>query len=79
MVEFGKITALFNLSEINLDNLDNEKFNSIRPREYDGQYITFGGMNPEINLRKHQINAIAHILYGGNTLLAHEVRSRKDF
>lgn len=56
----------------------NEKFNSIRPREYDGQYITFGGMNPEINLRTHQINAIAHILYGGNTLLAHEVRSRKN-
>ena len=62
-----------------LVNSYNEKFNSIRPREYDGQYITFGGMNPEINLRKHQIDAIAHILYGGNTLLAHEVRSRKDF
>ena len=62
-----------------LVNSYNEKFNSIRPREYDGQYITFGGMNPEINLRTHQINAIAHILYGGNTLLAHEVRSRKDF
>ena len=54
----------------------NEKFNNIRPREYDGQYITFGGINPEISLRKHQVNAIAHILYGGNTLLAHEVRSR---
>jgi len=62
-----------------LVKLYNEKFNSIRPREYDGQYITFGGMNPEITLRKHQINAIAHILYGGNTLLAHEVRSRKNF
>ena len=61
-----------------LVNSYNEKFNSIRPREYDGQYITFGGMNPEINLRTHQINAIAHILYGGNTLLAHEVRSRKN-
>lgn len=54
----------------------NEKFNSIKPREYDGQYIQFGGINPEISLRKHQIDAIAHILYGGNTLLAHEVRSR---
>lgn len=52
----------------------NEKFNNIRPREYDGQYITFGGMNPEIQLRKHQLNAVAHGLYGGNTLLAHEVR-----
>ena len=57
----------------------NEKFNSIRPREYDGQYITFGGMNPEIKLRKHQINAIAHTLYGGNTLLAHEVGAGKTF
>ena len=56
----------------------NERFNSIRPREYDGQYIQFGGINPEISLREHQINAIAHILYGGNTLLAHEVRSRKN-
>jgi len=58
-----------------LVKLYNEKFNNIRPREYDGQYITFGGMNPEITLRKHQINAIAHILYGDNVLLAHEVRS----
>lgn len=56
----------------------NEKFNSIKPREYDGQYIQFSGINPEIKLRKHQIDAIAHILYGGNTLLAHEVRSRKN-
>ncbi len=56
--------------------LYNEKFNCIKPREYDGKYITFGGINPEIQLRKHQINAIAHILYGGNTLLAHEVRCR---
>ena len=62
-----------------LVNLYNEKFNCIRPREYDGQYITFGGMNPEIQLRKHQINAIAHILYGGNTLLAHEVGAGKTF
>lgn len=51
----------------------NERFNSIRPREYDGSHITFDGMNPEITLRKHQVNAIARILYGGNTLLAHEV------
>ena len=62
-----------------LVNYYNEHFNNIRPREYDGQYITFGGMNPEIKLRKHQINAIAHILYGGNTLLAHEVGAGKTF
>ena len=57
----------------------NETFNSVRPREYDGQHITFGGMNPEITLRKHQIDAIAHIMYGGNTLLAHEVGAGKTF
>jgi len=57
----------------------NEKFNSIKPRDYDGQYITFGGINPEITLRKHQVNAIARILYGGNTLLAHEVGAGKTF
>ncbi len=57
----------------------NEKFNSIKPREFDGQYIQFGGINPEITLRKHQIDAIAHILYGGNTLLAHEVGAGKTF
>ena len=57
----------------------NEKFNSIKPREYDGQYIQFGGINPEISLRKHQIDAIAHILYGGNTLLAHEVGAGTTF
>lgn len=57
----------------------NEQFNNTRPREYDGQYITFGGINPEISLRKHQVNAIAHILYGGNTLLAHEVGAGKTF
>lgn len=57
----------------------NETFNSIRPREYDGQHIRFTGMNPEITLRPHQINAIAHILYGGNTLLAHEVGAGKTF
>ena len=57
----------------------NEQFNSIKPREYDGQYIQFGGINPEISLRKHQIDAIAHILYGGNTLLAHEVGAGKTF
>ncbi len=57
----------------------NETFNAIRPREYDGQHIRFSGMNPEITLRKHQINAIAHIMYGGNTLLAHEVGAGKTF
>ena len=62
-----------------LTKIYNEKFNSIKPREYDGQYITFGGINPEISLRKHQVNAIAHILYGGNTLLAHEVGAGKTF
>lgn len=61
-----------------LVRLYNDKFNSIRPREYDGSHLNFVGMNPEIKLRKHQKNAIAHILYGRNTLLAHEVRSRKD-
>ena len=62
-----------------LEKLYNEKFNSIRPREYDGSHLNFVGMNPEITLRKHQQNAIAHILYGRNTLLAHEVRCRKNF
>lgn len=57
----------------------NDKFNCIRPREYDGKYITFVGMNPEITLRKHQLNAVARQLYGGNTLLAHEVRCWKNF
>ncbi len=57
----------------------NEKFNSIRPREYDGSHITFNGMNPEIELREHQKNAVAHILYGGNTLLAHAVGVGKTF
>lgn len=57
----------------------NERFNSIRPREYDGSHISFDGMNPEITLRKHQVNAIARILYGGNTLLAHEVGADKTF
>lgn len=57
----------------------NESFNSIRPREYDGRHIHFEGMNPEISLRPHQINAIAHILYGGNTLLAHEVGAGKTY
>ena len=56
----------------------NEQFNSTRPREYDGSHIVFGGMNPEIQLREHQKNAIAHILYGGNTLLAHEVGAGKS-
>ena len=57
----------------------NEQFNSTRPREYDGSHITFSGINPEITLRTHQMNAIAHILYGGNTLLAHEVGAGKTF
>ena len=57
----------------------NEIFNSIRPREYDGQHIRFEGMNPEIALRPHQVGAIAHVLYGGNTLLAHEVGAGKTF
>ena len=57
----------------------NELFNSNRPREYDGSHITFSGMNPEIQLREHQLNAVAHILYGGNTLLAHEVGAGKTF
>ena len=57
----------------------NEKFNSIRPREYDGSHIIFNGMNPEIELREHQKNAVAHILYGGNTLLAHAVGAGKTF
>ena len=56
----------------------NELFNSTRPREYNGQHITFSGMNPEIQLREHQLNAVAHILYGGNTLLAHEVGAGKS-
>ena len=62
-----------------LVKLYNEKFNSDRPREYDGSHIRFNGMSPEISLRDHQKNAIAHILYGGNTLLAHEVGSGKTF
>ena len=62
-----------------LVTLYNERFNSIRPREYDGSHIRFSGINPEITLRKHQINAIAHIMYGGNTLLAHEVGAGKTF
>ena len=57
----------------------NELFNSTRPREYDGSHIVFSGMNPEIKLREHQLNAVAHILYGGNTLLAHEVGAGKTF
>ena len=62
-----------------LTKIYNERFNSIRPREYDGSHISFDGMNPEITLRKHQVNAIARILYGGNTLLAHEVGAGKTF
>jgi len=62
-----------------LCKLYNEKFNSIRPREYDGSHITFNGMNPEIELREHQRNAVAHILYGGNTLLAHAVGAGKTY
>lgn len=62
-----------------LCKLYNEQFNSIRPREYDGSHLNFVGMNPEITLRPHQVNAIAHILYGGNTLLAHVVGAGKTF
>lgn len=62
-----------------LTTLYNERFNSLRPREYDGSHIRFSGINPEITLRKHQIDAIAHIIYGGNTLLAHEVGAGKTF
>jgi N12 class adenine-specific DNA methylase len=62
-----------------LVNLYNKRFNSVRPREYDGRHIAFAGMNPEITLKEHQINAIARILYGGNTLLAHEVGAGKTF
>ena len=62
-----------------LVRLYNDKFNSIRPREYDGSHIAFSGMNPEITLREHQKNAVAHILYGGNTLLAHAVGAGKTF
>ena len=57
----------------------NELFNSTRPREYDGSHIVFDGMNPEITLREHQRTAIAHVLYGGNTLLAHQVGAGKTF
>ena len=57
----------------------NERFNAVRPREYDGSHITFSGMNPEITLREHQRNAVAHVLYGGNTLLAHQVGAGKTF
>ncbi|MBR4132665.1 MAG: DEAD/DEAH box helicase family protein, partial [Oscillospiraceae bacterium] len=62
-----------------LCKLYNERFNSIRPREYDGSHLNFVGMNPEIRLRQHQVNAIAHILYGGNTLLVHTVGAGKTF
>ena len=62
-----------------LCHIYNETFNALRPREYDGRHIRFEGMNPEISLRPHQINAIAHILYGGNTLLAHEVGAGKTY
>lgn len=59
--------------------LYNERFNSLRPREYDGSHLSFSGINPEIALRKHQLDAVAHIIYGGNTLLAHEVGAGKTF
>lgn len=62
-----------------LTRIYNEKFNSVIPREYDGSHITFDGINPEITLRPHQVNAIARVLYGGNTLLAHEVGAGKTF
>lgn len=63
----------------NLVRIYNDKFNCIRPREYDGSHISFVGMNPEIKLRTHQLNAVAHVLYGNNTLLAHEVGAGKTF
>ena len=63
----------------NLVRIYNDKFNSIKPREYNGDHIKFDGINPDITLRKHQVDAIAHILYGGNTLLAHEVGAGKTF
>lgn len=56
-----------------------EEMNSTRPREYDGKHLVFSGINPEIELREHQLNAIAHAIYGGNTLLAHEVGAGKTF
>ena len=62
-----------------MTRLYNDRFNSIRPREYDGSHIRFTGMNPEITLRKHQVDAVAHILYGGNTLLAHCVGAGKTY
>ncbi len=62
-----------------LVRLYNERFNAVKPREYNGEHIVFGGMNPEITLREHQKNAVAHIIYGGNTLLAHEVGAGKTF
>lgn len=62
-----------------LCRLYNEKFNSLRPREYDGSHLSFVGMNPEITLRKHQVDAVAHIIYGGNTLLAHVVGAGKTY
>ncbi len=62
-----------------LTRLYNDRFNSVRPREYDGSHIRFTGMNPEISLRKHQVDAVAHILYGGNTLLAHCVGAGKTY
>ncbi len=62
-----------------LTRIYNDRFNSVRPREYDGSHIRFTGMNPEITLRKHQVDAVAHILYGGNTLLAHCVGAGKTY
>lgn len=62
-----------------LTNFYNENFNNLRPREYDGSHLSFGGINPEIELRKHQLNAIARVIYGGNTLLAHAVGAGKTF
>ena len=74
-----KETAIAQDRQELLCRIYNETFNSVRPREYDGRHITFSGMNSEITLRPHQINAIAHIMYGGNTLLAHEVGAGKTF
>lgn len=87
VVEDGKERPVLNVKETaiaqdrqeRLCRIYNDTFNSIRPREYDGSHLRFVGMNPEITLRKHQVNAIAHVIYGGNTLLAHEVGAGKTY
>ena len=78
-VNYSSFTAEWQITGKSSVSQNNEEMNSTRPREYDGGHITFGGMNPAITLREHQKNAIAHVLYGGNTLLAHEVGAGKTF